>query len=211
VPQGRRAFEFVQGAIWALSGAGAGHDPNPSESARAINAAFDRVLSEEHWIAAGLPCDSSNFSSFKLDDGDEHCLLSQRRFTTTGNPLGALLTLEIEERARAEIHRLALLERLHRDEMKLAEGHPPGGNDPARSWYVFAGEWIAKRNGYPHLTGLCFYDGVRVQVRFERLATEGQAAGFRAVIEDSAARLASACTTELKPYVERMEAKANRH
>src|SRR5262245_4953903 len=65
-------FETVEGLVWTLTGAGADDrnygGPNARKTAVGMNAVAEEVLSERHWVAAGLPCKDSGFQDFRFPD-----------------------------------------------------------------------------------------------------------------------------------------------
>jgi hypothetical protein len=194
-------FEMVEGAVWTLAGYGIGEQP-PSKTSLAINAAFNKVLSKTDWLAAQLPCDRTGFSRFYFGE-DSPWFESLRGFNT--KPPYGVAHLRIDSVEAARMQRKRALEFREGHDQPLAEGVEPGSSDLARSWHVFTFQWMAQRQLYSDLIGLCFHDGAQVRIEFRGWATKEQAAAFQILIAESSARLAALCETELRPYLDRAE------
>ena len=89
--------------------------------------------------------------------------------------------------------------------LRIAEG---GGGVLSQSWHVFARRRVG--DNYEDLAGWCFHDNAYVHVEAHGNATPAQTEGFKRLMATCADRLDAAFAGDLRPYVERLAAKAGR-
>jgi hypothetical protein len=175
--------------------------PNESrQTGKALDSIFDKVLSEQDWLAAGLPAGESSFVRWSFREDARH-FTSERSLGRQGS-IRASLRLEIDVPADAASRRVASSKTDEAERVKLAEGFVKSGSDPGRSWSVFAGRRLPN-DQHEDLSARCFHDGVLVTVWTRGVATREQTEGFKRLIEGAAERLATVCAGDLLPYIER--------
>jgi hypothetical protein len=175
---------------WSLTG--------QLKTSEVINAAFDKVISYQDWIAAGLQADSEEKSAFSRRRFEDYpsSFDTQRHFFAEGSRGSVLASIETVDARKRHFA-------LFRKGVTLAEGVLPGRSDPSDAWHVLA--WKVDKDGTHYdLSGWLFCGGVRVEVSLASKATKQQALGFQRMIETGAQRLAANYEADFKPYVDRL-------
>lgn len=198
------AAATVYGAVVGFTWLNGRADREGSRICEALNVASDKVISYDHWAAAGLPVEP--IGERPIHDGFVGFtggLQSQRHI---GGRMPGVVDLEIGSLEDARVRRRTELEREDKDRVKLGEGHEAGSTDPDRSWYAFS-SMTREGKGYRDLIGHCFHDGVHVTVKVVDWmdgcwASKEQAEGFLRMMQGVADRLAAVCESDLRPYVE---------
>jgi hypothetical protein len=201
------AGAIVTGALWLRNNWYEWFPPPGRQQAIKLDETLEAVLSEKDWIAAGLPAGRNEFirTSFS-DDADR--FESQRGLGDQGT-LSASVKLEILTRAEMANDRAADVSTDEKRRVKVAGGFVKGGQDPGRAWQVFAERRVGD-DQYQDLVGRCFFDAASVTVWTRGLATREQTEGFTKLIEATAERLGVATSTDLRPYIDQLAARALR-
>jgi hypothetical protein len=182
-------------------------NPTPRNTAEAFDAAFDRVVTAGDWLAAGMPSNESSFSGGRIWENSD-TFFSHRRLGKKGTPQGWLyLTIERPDHMKGA--QAALIREDVARGIKLADGFESGSSDLTHSWHVFAG----RRGVADHvedLVGWCFHDNAYVHIEAHGTATPSQVDGFTRLISETRTRLAAACASNLRPYLDRVAERAGR-
>jgi hypothetical protein len=179
-------------------------DARGRRTAHALDAAFDRILSEKDWVAAGFPSERSEFGNFNWTENPDW--FESERSLGKKRGLRGSLRLSIRPLEDVRIFPSASVEGARESSLLFAEGFESESREVTRSWHVAARR--VEPDSYEELEGRCFHDGVSVTVKVSRAATASQAEGFKRMIEAASRKLATACEGELRTYVLRVEAKA---
>ena len=123
------AWLIVFGIGWWMEHGSDLRDPVPRETTKAIDAIFDKVISREDWLAAGMPSGESSFREGRTRSFSDY--YSFRRLGKSGTPQGWLtLFVRRPDEMQGRVH-----EGLLHDDVaycvKLAEGFETGTNNLA--------------------------------------------------------------------------------
>jgi hypothetical protein len=72
------AWTIVIGVIWMLNHWNDISDPAPRNTQKAIDAIFDQIISQDDWLAAGMPSSESSFNERRVWSGSKRPCSARR-------------------------------------------------------------------------------------------------------------------------------------